>query len=276
MDERPDVAASSGGHRRAAVLGSPISHSLSPTLHRAAYASLGLDWTYDAFDVTEEQLPGFLDSLDESWIGLSLTMPLKERIIPLLTTIDPVAARVGAVNTALRRAHGWDGANTDIDGIVEALQRAGIDPASATATLLGAGATARSAVAALQRLGISRLTVCARRPEAARTVADLAESLGMECLARDLAPTAGALAVDVVVSSLPGDAARPWADLAPSAMGALLDVSYHPWPSVLAAQWGSAVVASGRDMLLWQAVEQVRLMTGRVPSADAMRAALPA
>jgi len=276
MDEPLGVAASKEGHRRAAVLGSPISHSLSPTLHRAAYASLGLDWSYDAIDVTEEQLPEFIDSLDDSWVGLSLTMPLKERIIPLLTTIDPVAARVGAVNTALRQAHGWGGANTDIDGIVQALQRAGVDPASTTATLLGAGATARSAVAALQRLGISRLTVCARRPEAARTVADLAESLGIECRVLDLEPNAAALAVDVVVSSLPGDAARPWAHLAPSAAGALLDVSYHPWPSVLAANWGSQVVASGRDMLLWQAVEQVRLMTGRLPSADAMRAALPA
>ena len=80
----------------------------------------------------------------------------------------------------------------------------------------------------------------------------------------------------MVVSTLPGAAAEPWAALAGSARGVLLDASYHPWPTPLAASWGSGSVASGRDMLLWQAVEQVRLMTGREPSVEAMAAALPA
>src|SRR3954465_4946696 len=92
---------------RAAVLGHPTPHSLSPSLHRAAYAALGLDdWRYDAFDVTEEGLPGFVADLDGPWAGLSLTMPLKQTVIPLLDHIEPLAQVVGAVNTVLLQGSG--------------------------------------------------------------------------------------------------------------------------------------------------------------------------
>lgn len=264
------------GVRRAAVLGSPIAHSLSPALHRAAYAGLGLDWTYDAIEIDETALPGFLAGLDATWAGLSLTMPLKECVLDLLDGVEPAAARVGAVNTVLPAGGGWLGANTDIRGILLSLQEAGLAAAPTTATVVGAGATARSAVAALADLGVSHVTVCARRIEAARRAAALAESFGMDAAATAAEPDERLICADIVISTLPGDAAGPWAPLAPMARGALLDASYHPWPSVLASHWGSTVIASGRDMLLWQAVEQVRLMTGREPSVDLMRAALPA
>ncbi|MDP1878742.1 MAG: shikimate dehydrogenase [Actinomycetota bacterium] len=267
--------------RRAGVLGSPIAHSLSPTLHRAAYVSLALDWDYRGYEVDEARLPGFLAGLDATWAGLSLTMPLKESVIGLLDSIDPVAAAVRAVNTVLpaepkrRGTLAWHGTNTDVIGMVESLQRAGLAGRPTTASVIGAGATARSAVAALALLGVTEVTVYARRREAADDVAVVASTLGLAAHAAGPLPDAEALSADVVVAALPGDAGAPWAPLAPAASGALLDVSYHPWPTALASAWGSPVVASGRDLLLWQAVEQVRLMTGRDPDAEAMSAALP-
>jgi shikimate dehydrogenase len=262
--------------RRAAVLGSPITHSLSPALHRAAYRSLGLAWSYDAFDVTQEQLPDFLQGLDDGWAGLSLTMPLKECVIDLLVDVDDAARLIRSVNTVLPAPGGWRGTNTDVYGITQALRHAGLAGNAQTAVILGAGATARSAVAAVAQLGVSSLTVCARRAEAAEAVARLAAEFGLTCAHAGLEPDATLLRADVVISTLPGDAGSEWAPMADAARGALLDAAYHPWPSPLAAGWGGSVVASGRDMLLWQAVEQVRLMTGLEPSADEMRAALPA
>lgn len=262
--------------RRAAVLGTPIAHSLSPVLHRAAYASLGLDWTYEAIEVDEAGLAGFLAGLDDSWAGLSLTMPLKEEAARVLGDVDPTARALRAVNTVLPGPAGWQGTNTDVYGITQALTRAGLREAPAAAVVLGAGATARSAVAALAALGVPHVTVCARRAEAAADVAGLARQLGLTASTADLNPDADLVASPVVISTLPGSAGEPWAEVAASAPGVLLDASYHPWPTPLAASWGSGAVASGRDMLLWQAVEQVRLMTGREPSVEAMAAALPA
>ncbi len=261
---------------RAAVLGSPIAHSLSPALHRAAYASLGLDWTYEPIEVTAAELPGFLASLDATWAGLSLTMPLKDAVIPLLAEVDPEARTLRSVNTVLPMAEGWRGTNTDVFGMTQALVEHGLDHAPRTATVLGAGATARSAVAALARLGTPDVVVAARRPEAAQEVVDLARALGLPGRPAALEPTTDLVRADVVVSTLPGDAAEPWAALAGEATGVLLDASYHPWPTPLASAWGSGRVASGRDMLLWQAVQQVRLMTGLEPDVALMAAALPA
>jgi shikimate dehydrogenase len=261
---------------RAAVLGSPIAHSLSPALHRAAYARLGLDWTYEAIEVDEAGLPGFLAGLGAEWVGLSLTMPLKEAVIPLLGEVDPEARMIRSVNTVLPGSVGWRGTNTDVYGMTTALVEHGLDATPRRAVILGAGATARSAVAAVQRLGAAEVVVCARRREAADEVADIARALGLPARTASLDPDAHLVAADVLVSTLPGDAARDWAVLGDQGRGVLLDASYHPWPTPLAAAWGSGRVASGRDMLLHQAVQQVRLMTGREPDVAAMWAALPA
>jgi len=258
------------------VLGSPISHSLSPALHRAAYRGLGLDWTYDAIEVDEAGLPAFLSGLGTEWAGLSLTMPLKEAVIPLLAEVDPEARSLRSVNTVLPGARGWRGTNTDVYGITQSLLERGLDATPRTATILGAGATARSAVAALVRLGARSVVVCARRPEAAFEVVELASRLGLPARSAPLDPDIGLVRADVVISTLPGDAAADWAPLAGSAGGVLLDASYHPWPTPLAASWESGRVASGRDMLLWQAVEQVRLMTGMEPDVALMASALTA
>lgn len=261
--------------RRAAVLGSPIAHSLSPSLHRAAYAALGLPWTYDAIEVREADLPAFVAGLDTSWAGLSITSPLKTVVIPLVRRVDERARAVGAVNTVLPFEGGWWGTNTDIDGVVASVSRAQRH-APVTATVLGAGATARSVLAALPELGVTEVTVCARRAEAAAECCALAVDLGLVARPSDLEPRRDDVDVDLFVSTLPGESAAPWQGVAAAARGTLLDVSYHPWPTPLAAVWPTSSVASGRDMLLWQAVEQVRLMTGMEPPVAAMASALPA
>ncbi len=258
------------------MLGSPIAHSLSPALHRAAYASLQLDWTYDAFDVDADGLAPLLAHLDDSWSGLSLTMPLKEVVVPLLDEVDDEARRLQSVNTVLPRdGGGWRGTNTDVYGIVQALTEGGLAPQPSSATLLGAGATARSAVAALARLGTRDLVICARRESAAGELAELARGFGLVARTASLNPDPALAQADVLISTLPGAVASEWASVGTRAEGALLDASYHPWPTPLADAWSGAVVASGRDMLVWQAAAQVRLMTGREPSVEAMFAALP-
>lgn len=258
-------------HRRAAVLGQPIAHSLSPALHRAAYRALGLDWSYDAIEMSPGEMPDFLQSLDETWAGLSLTMPLKESVQPLLSEIDTLAVRTHSVNTVYRGASGWAGANTDVFGISRSLLEAGLHSAR-TARLLGAGATARSAIAAMSDLGIESLVVCARRPEAVEEIAALAMSFGIDARPSDLDPVP--IGEDLLISVLPGDAAAPWSRIQIAEHAALLDASYHPWPSALASVWPGDVVANGRDMLLWQATEQVSLMTGQPAPVDAMREAI--
>ncbi len=266
---------------RAAVLGSPIKHSLSPTLHRAAYRFLGLDWDYTAIECTAGQFPAFFADLDEQWRGLSLTMPLKEVVLEVVEDVDALAREVHSANTVYRenaRAP-WRATNTDIEGMARALQEAGVSSIY-SGLILGAGATARSAVAALVRLGVRRVVIHARRLDAAQAVADLAEGLGLQASAADLTPVG--VDCDVVVSTLPADAAAPWAEvIGASPHAALLDASYHPWPTPLAvARHGhpGALVASGRDMLIWQAVVQVRLMTGvdfdDVEMAQVMESAL--
>jgi shikimate dehydrogenase len=264
----------SAAPRRAAVLGHPIAHSLSPVLHHAAYTELGLDWIYDRVDVTGEGLGPFLASLDASWVGLSLTMPLKNDVLPFLDEVDPVALATGAVNTVVLADGRRSGFNTDVDGIVVTLDEthAGHGPA----VVLGAGATARSAVAALAARGTTQVTAHVRRPESASDLERTASGVGVRLVVRPWAEAADSLAADVVVSTVPRGVADELVSAVPEAPGTLLDVVYDPWPTALATAWQArgGSVASGLDLLLHQAVEQVRLMTGRRPSTAPMRAAL--
>lgn len=255
----------------AAVLGSPIAHSLSPILHRAAYEALGLDCSYEAIEMMPEGMPAFLASLDDSWIGLSLTMPLKESVQPLLADIDEVALRTSCVNTVYRLDSAWAGSNTDVFGISNSFREV-LNSEPRTARVLGAGATARSAVAAMSDLGVTSVVICARRISQAQEIAQLAATFGLAAEVSDLTPVP--VMEDLLISVLPGDAAAPWASNPISSQATLLDASYHPWPSALASTWPNGQVASGRDMLLWQATRQVTLMTGLPAPVDAMRAAI--
>ncbi|QLE71208.1 shikimate dehydrogenase [Streptomyces rectiverticillatus] len=263
--------------RRAAVLGSPIAHSLSPVLHRAAYAELGLgEWTYDRFEVDEAALPAFLDGLDGSWAGLSLTMPLKRAVIPLLDEVSETAASVEAVNTIVFTEDGRRlGDNTDIPGIAAALRERGVTEA-ASAAVLGAGATASSALAALAGICTGEVTVYVRSEARAAEMREWGERLGVAVRTVDWSRAAEALTAPLVIATTPAGAADALAGAVPEHPGALFDVLYEPWPTPLAAAWSArgGAVLGGLDLLVHQAVLQVERMTGcpQAPLA-AMRAA---
>jgi shikimate dehydrogenase len=277
---------------RAAVLGHPIAHSLSPVLHRAAYAELGLDWTYEALDVRTEQLPQVVAGLDRTWAGLSLTMPLKQAVIALLDHVEGLARLVGAVNTVLVQPGGARGtlvgANTDVHGVAAALREAGLDADDGPrgAVVLGAGATAASALAGLAHLRVTNPVVLARSVGRAGPALRAGHKMGLDAtvatLTVDARTVATLAAADVVVSTLPPHAADDLAALLAAAgqpvRGVLLDCAYDPRPTALVAAWRAAGgrAVSGERMLLHQATEQVRLMTGQVAPIAAMDAALQA
>ncbi|MDF9812103.1 shikimate dehydrogenase [Streptomyces sp. SPB162] len=264
--------------RRAAVLGSPIAHSLSPVLHRAAYAELGLSgWRYDPFEVDEASLPGFLDRLSApEWAGLSLTMPLKRAVFPLLDEVSDTAAAVEAVNTVVFTADGRrTGDNTDIPGMVAALRERGVT-AVESAAILGAGATASSALAALARICAGEVTVYVRSAARAAEMREWGERLGVRVRTGDWGDAAKAFEAPLVIATTPAGATDGFAASVPERPGALFDVLYHPWPTALAAAWTArgGEVLGGLDLLVHQAVLQVERMTTRTPAPlAAMRAA---
>ncbi|HEY1618477.1 MAG TPA: shikimate dehydrogenase [Streptosporangiaceae bacterium] len=266
--------------RRAAVLGSPISHSLSPALHRAAYRELGLTgWTYEAIECAEAGLPGLLAALGPDWAGLSLTMPLKRAVLPLLDSAEPLVGQVGGANTVVfgtdgsRRGH-----NTDVPGMAAALAAAGVT-AVPDALVLGAGATACAALGALGQLGAREVTAAVRNPATAREFQAVAGRLG---IAVTLAPfgagPAERSAWPLLVSTVPSDSAAGYAKRIQSGTvvpDVAFDVVYHPWPTALAAaaKRAGAVCVSGFELLLHQAARQVELMTGLAAPLAEMRAA---
>jgi shikimate dehydrogenase len=265
------------------VLGSPIGHSLSPVLHRAAYAALGLgNWTYEAIECDERRLPGLLARCGPDWAGLSLTMPLKRAVLDLLDDAEPLVTEVGAANTvrfADGRRHGH---NTDVPGMISALAEAGWAGPSRgdeppSVLILGAGATACSALAAVRALGVTEVTVAARDPGRAGDLLAAAARLGVTVRLSPFSDP-GVPAPGLLLSTAPARAADQHAQrmtrgaLVP---GCVLDVVYHPWPTRLAtaaAQVG-VPVAGGFPLLLHQAARQVELMTGRPAPLGAMRAA---
>ncbi|MDH6520423.1 shikimate dehydrogenase [Streptomyces sp. SAI-135] len=263
--------------RRAAVLGKPIAHSLSPVLHRTAYEELGLTgWSYDRFELDEAALPGFVERLGPEWAGLSVTMPLKRAVIPLLDGISDTAASVEAVNTVVFTEDGRRlGDNTDIPGMVAALRERGIEQVD-SAAILGAGATASSALAALARICTGEVVAYVRSEARAAEMRQWGERLDVEVRTADWADAAEALRAPLVIATTPAGATDALAHAVPERPAALFDVLYDPWPTELAARWsmiGGAVV-SGLDLLVHQAVLQVEQMTGLSPApVDAMRKA---
>ncbi|WP_125133380.1 shikimate dehydrogenase [Microbacterium sp. 10M-3C3] len=252
---------------RLAVWGDPIAHSLSPALHTAAYRVLEVDWEYGRARVDEAAFPAALAALDASWRGLSLTMPLKSIAARTAVTLDAAAERTGAVNTLVLTAEGPRGFNTDVGGLVRALHEQGVERVE-RARILGAGATATSALVALADLGARDVEVVARRTEAVAPLAALGSALDIEVTAARFGSTPAAR-VDVTVSTLPGgtDLGAAAAPLAQHG-GLLVDVVYGGWPTALAEAWvaaGSAAV-SGLPMLLHQALLQVRVFVAGDPA----------
>jgi len=252
-------------------------------VHLAAYDALDLpDWRYQAVDCDEHRLRPFLAAMDEEWVGLSLTMPLKRLALEVADEVSPLAAAVGAANTLLRRDGCWFAANTDVGGVVDALREAGVERPT-SAVILGAGGTAQAALAALREFGVTEPVVFVRDPHRA---GDLRAAAGRLDVTPQIRPGLGAgpadpaaYRADVLISTVPKGAADPlaanprWHD-----KGTVLDVVYDPWPTpvaVSAAAFGWRI-ASGLDMLLHQAARQVSLMTGLNPPVGAMRDALHA
>jgi shikimate dehydrogenase len=266
----PDIS------RRCAVLGSPIAHSLSPVLHRAAYAELGLDWTYDAVEVTADRLGALLEGLTPDWRGLSLTMPLKRAVLPLLDEVDVRAAQAGGANTVVLEAGRRIGHNTDVPGAVAALTERWDGPVG-TATVLGGGATAASVLLALADLGCRNATVVVRdRARADDTVVAVAGHPRPPRVDVVTFEEARVRDADVLVSTIPAAAQSAVVLALAGAADAVFEVLYDPWPTPLAAAAlaRGQVLVAGLDLLVHQAALQVELMTGRVPAPlEAMRRA---
>lgn len=262
----------------AAVLGRPVAHSLSPVLHEAGYRARGLtQWRYAAHDVGADDLAGFVAGLDETWRGLSLTMPLKEVALGVADTVGETARLTRAVNTLVRtRDLGWQGHNTDVPGIVKALE--GVDHAG-TATIIGSGATARSAAAALAALGVQEVVVAARNERAAAEVVEVLTASGSSGRAVGLEHWAD-VPSRLVVSTVPRDASYAVGELLHEtgsrfAGATLLDVIYQDWPTPLArdANRVGMTIVGGLEMLVHQAAEQFDLFTGKRAPLEAMFAA---
>lgn len=252
------------------MLGHPIAHSLSPAMHRAAYEQLGLTWEYDAHDVVEADLADFIASCGPRWRGLSLTMPLKRAVLPLLDERSELVHRVGVANTVVFLNGRLHGDNTDVAGVRGALDAQGID-AVRTAVVVGAGATAESVRVALEDLGLRRLHLVVRNPARARQLVRHAQAAGVRVSVGG--PADAPDAVDLLVSTVPGGGAPGPGDELVARSRAVLDVAYDPWPPVLlsrAAVHGARVV-DGLAMLAHQATGQVRLMTGQDVPVDVLR-----
>ncbi|MCX5045278.1 shikimate dehydrogenase [Aldersonia sp. NBC_00410] len=266
--------------RKAAVLGSPVSHSRSPHLHLAAYRALGLTgWTYERIECTAQQLPGLVSVLGPEWVGLSVTMPGKVAALDFATSQSDRAVLVGSANTLVRTENGWHADCTDVDGVRGALLQGGApDLDGASVVVLGAGGTARPSLLAFAELGAAQVTIVARDADRARLALELSATLGMRARVIDLDPALVADAcgaAGAVVSTMPAAATPPIAQ-AVAKCPFVLDAIYDPWPTPLAhavtAAGGLAV--NGLLMLLNQAYMQVEQFTGMPAPREAMADAL--
>ena len=277
-----DVTAVGQTVRRAAVLGSPIKHSLSPVLHAAAYRALNLHgWHYDKIECDEAGLPGLVNGMGPEWAGLSLTMPLKRVALTVADEVSALAEAIGAANTLVfppaGPAAGRRADNTDVAGMFSALREAGLTRVE-QAVILGAGGTAQSALAAVRELGCLSPIVLVRNLGRTSELRETAERLGMRPAVSGGLFEQPLPAADLVISTLPGGAADPLSSTRWQPGTTVLDVVYASWPTPFAgsAQAAGCPVVSGLTVLLYQAVTQVELMTGHPGPVEAMRTALAA
>ncbi len=261
---------------KAAVLGSPVAHSLSPVLHAAGYAELGLgEWSYGRFELEASDLAEFVAGLDTEWRGFSLTMPLKEACLAVASEVTPLAERAGAGNTLVRLdSGGWRAENTDVPGLVEALRPAW-GAGWTSAAILGAGATARSALLALDELEATRVHTYARNRARGEQFLEWAATAapGVHVSIAPLDDWVGGTE-PAVLSTLPGGAGDDLVITEPRD-GLLFDAVYAGWPTPLARAAAAAgmTVVGGLDLLVHQAAHQFELFTGQDAPLEAMFAA---
>lgn len=267
---------------RAAVLGHPVGHSRSPLLHSTAYAELNAPISYSAIDIEPEQAQEFAQRLrtEDGWVGVSVTMPMKDALIPYIDEPSDRVKRLGALNTIVVQ-HGAQGVrlsaeNTDVDGIVRALALPVPTPGSPGPAIgvLGNGNTALAALEACALLQTSKVLLLVRNPQRATDIVALAKTLELELEVMPYTQGAEALAkCDALISTLPPRAADGWVETLKlpniKAGAVLLDVAYDPWPSALATAWEAAggAVVSGLSMLVHQGLEQVKLFS-QIQDAD--------
>lgn len=260
------------------MLGSPVAHSLSPVLHGAAYRELGLDWMFDRVEVDADGLPGFVAGLDRDWVGLAVTMPGKRAALAVAAQRSDRAVAVGAANTLTPLPDGtWRADCTDVSGVSGALRAVG-GVSGTGGVVLGAGGTACAALAGLADLGVTEVAVVVREHARAAEAVATAERIGVRLDVRRWSDTdLGALAASaaVVVSTVPAGVADP---AAVAKAPCVLDVIYHPWPTPLAEAVARrrGRLATGLDMLLHQAFDQVEQFTGKPAPREVMRDALRA
>lgn len=241
------------------VVGSPIQHSLSPVIHSAAYSFLGLDFSYDKQELVKGGLSKVLS--DGPFSGVSVTMPLKYEAFDCASGVDELAGQTGVVNTLVKQPLGWFGYNTDVSGFVKCFRQ--LDGIEAI-TMLGSGATARSAGLAIsQAFPTSKVMVVGRNSGSVDGVVSLLSGFGLETSSAGSSWDALSNS-DLVISTVPGGAfAELWGQVGSAKdapRGVLFDVAYDPWPSTAAASWGPNSI-SGLELLIWQAVEQVKIFS---------------
>lgn len=257
-----------------AVLGSPIDHSKSPAIHLAAYRVLGEEWSYQKQQVEAGGLKRFVDSAGPEYLGFSVTMPLKENAFNLADVHDKFSLITKSCNTLLKKENSWLGYNTDIFGITQTISAKSLLKIE-NVVIIGSGATAKSAVVAVSIVSPNaKIKIQARNKVAKKELIAFAHSLGLNTRP-SLLFERNLNAADLVISTLPGGAMDSFARKLSSRVAfrphaLLLDVAYSPWPSVLAQTWSDkgATVASGKDMLIWQALAQIRIFKNGSPEAE--------
>jgi shikimate dehydrogenase len=254
--------------RQLAVVGSPICHSKSPAIHNAAYSVLNLEYEYSKIQVEKNHLLQFVEKLDDEWLGLSVTAPLKSEAFKIARILDDAAQVTHVVNTLTRVNGVWNGYNTDVFGLKKSIERAGLGN-KRTISVIGSGATAISAVLAVARLNpLAKLSIAARNKVSASEVVAFAKQQGIGQV-RTVSVQKALTENELVISTLPANAldeqiTKLRASWFKKPKGALYDVAYEPWPSVAAQLWvaNGLQVVSGIEMLLWQAIAQIRIFSG--------------
>lgn len=253
--------------KRFGVVGDPVEHSRSPQLHLAAFEVLGLDWTYERYRVPQGELANFVTGLDSSWRGLSVTMPLKGEARALASRSDEASGLTGGANTLVAEdsssdatVRSWQAFNTDVAGIENPLRLMGLSSVS-SATIIGGGATAASALVALSQLRCPFVHVVVRNPSRAADLEELANRLGVGVSIHGLEHLESVPRSDVVINSIPGNAGIELTELAREQGDVLFDIAYDVWPSTNASNWSErgGRVLSGLTMLAAQALVQVRI-----------------
>lgn len=277
-----------GETRVTGIFGDPVAHTLSPLMHNAAFAALGLNFVYLPFHVRREALAAAVAGIKALGLaGVNVTVPHKEAVLPLLDEVAEEARLIGAVNTVVNRGGALVGYNTDALGFLRALQEAGFDPAGRPAVVIGAGGAARAVVVALARTGVRKITIFNRTLGRAAVLAELVRAEGVAAAALPWADLAGAgekvVAQAALVVQTTSVGMHPQEEEAPpvppEALGPgqlVVDLIYSPPETRLLrlARAAGATTQNGMAMLLHQGAAAFELWTGREAPVGVMRAVL--